>query len=92
MANMDISERVSQIEEAIRGDLKGNPGILQNLIRVMNDIYHPEEGLKQKMRHIEDEKIRNAAWFAGVTWLSKLIWAGLGAVLILIIKAFFKIV
>ncbi len=78
MTTNDMEQRIAAVEEAMRGDLKGNPGVLQNLIRVMNDVYHPEEGLKPRMKLLEMDKVRASSWVSGATWMAKAVWVAVG--------------
>jgi len=74
----EIEERLSAIEMALRGDLKGNAGALQNLIRLMNDVYNTPEGVKHRVTALEAWKASREDRFAGAVWIVRSGWTVLG--------------
>jgi hypothetical protein len=79
-----------EIMQVLRGDLRGTPGLLQNVLRLMNDIYTPVEGIAPRLREIEkwrlmkEERAAGAIWMARVVW--GIVWAIVGASLTVIFK------
>lgn len=86
----DVEKRLTDIEVALRGDLKGSPGILQNLVKLMNDIYIPPDGITQKIKRVEDWQIRKEERALGAIWLLRGIWAVLGFGIGLMVTHFWK--
>ena len=74
----EIENRISAIEIALRGDLKGNSGALQNLIRLMNDVYNTPEGVRHRLSVLESWKSAKEERFAGAVWLIRTGWTLLG--------------
>lgn len=81
MNNCDLEDRISQIEadnksimEAMRGDLKGNSGMLQNLVRMMNDMYQAPNGVIPRQDRMEMALMRKEERQAGVVWAGRVIW------------------
>lgn len=57
MGNEEGSALKAQVEEiraALLGDMTGKPGMMQNLVLIMNDIYNTQTGLKPRVDSIED--------------------------------------
>ncbi len=79
--SVEIESRLLAIEIALRGDLKGNAGALQNLIRLMNDVYNAPEGVKHRITLLEGWKQSKEDRFAGAAWVVKLGWSAGGLIL-----------
>jgi len=74
----EIESRLSAIEVALRGDLKGNAGALQNLIRLMNDVYNTPDGIKPRVGALENWKVAKEERFAGAIWIVRVGWSVIG--------------
>jgi len=85
---IELEERLAAIEVALRGDLKGNSGALQNLIRLMNDVYHATEGLQHRLSVLETWKTSREERLIGATWVIKSMWAAGGLVIGWLLKHF----
>jgi len=75
--DLELDKRVIVIEEALRGDLKGNPGLIQQLIRVMNDMYNPHEGHSVRIRRMEDWQNAKENWVRGAYFA----WGSAGVII-----------
>ena len=75
---VEIENRITSIEVALRGDLKGNSGALQNLIRLMNDVYNTPEGINHRLSVLERWKVAKVERFAGAVWLVRTGWSLVG--------------
>lgn len=82
---VEIENRISAIEMALRGDLKGNSGALQNLIRLMNDVYNNPDGVKHRVALLEVWKASREDRFAGAVWVIRSGWAVLGGAVVWIL-------
>lgn len=60
-----VAFRVASVEEALRGDMRGNPGALQSLIRVMRDLYEGHDALIPSVKQLQKERNRTVGWISG---------------------------
>jgi hypothetical protein len=86
----EVEQRLTDIEVALRGDLKGSPGILQNLVKLMNDIYIPPDGVMQKVARLEDWQIRKEERAKGAIWVLRGAWAVIFFGIGILVNHFFK--
>lgn len=87
MSPTELEKRIDAIEEAMRGDMKGNPGMIQQLIRLMNDVYNPTDGHQVRIRRIEDWQNAKENWAKGAYFA----WGILGVIIgFLLTKYVFK--
>ncbi len=86
---MTESEK-EEVMQALRGDLSGTPGLMQNMLRVMNDIYTPPDGLLHRMRRSEEMHMKNTERATGAMIVMRLMWGFLsfavGVTLTLILR------
>lgn len=66
------------IEEVLHGGLSGKPGLIQNQIQMMNDVYDPERGLVVKVERAERWQIRKDSWISGAHFASSFVGSILG--------------
>lgn len=78
----ELHGRVSTIEEALRGDMRGNPGIMQNLIRVMNEIYTNGTGLKGRMQSVENWQLQQESRAQGAAFVTKFFHTLFGGIVV----------
>lgn len=86
----ELSGRVNRIEETLRGDLQGNPGVMQNLIRVMNDIYTNGTGLKGRMAAVETWQLRLESRAQGAAFATKIFHTLFGGIIVAIVTIVFE--
>lgn len=81
----EIERRLCDIETALRGSViaPGDGGALQNLIRVMRDLYEGPEALKVRVSSLEKFRLKTVAWATGA-------FAGLQAIWFIIQNKFIK--
>lgn len=74
MTNPDLDERLASMEEAMRGDMKGNAGMIQNLIRLMNDMYQEPRGMQPRLSKVEEWQMRKDERANGMSIVVRIIW------------------
>lgn len=70
-----IEQRMSDYEAAMVGDFKNPQGMMQNMLRVMNTLYHDSEGVIARHAAL-DKKLQDK-----VEKYDRLIYIGMGVVI-----------
>jgi len=85
-----VESQYKEMEVAMRGDMRGTPGMLQNLVRIMNDIYTPPDGLRPQMTAIRENIRSKEDQAKGAIWVLRGAWAVIFFSLGMAIKHFWK--
>lgn len=80
-SHKDLSEDHRTVVDTMRGDMKGNSGMMQNLIRLMNDMYQEPNGVHPRLGRMELAIIRRDERTAGAIWAGRLVWMFVGGII-----------
>lgn len=83
-----LTLEVHEIRLAISGgDLSGKPGVLQNMIKVLDTLFDSKEGLAPRLIALERRELERKGWLDG----AKFVWAFLASLITwLLTKYVFK--
>lgn len=62
--------RLSAVEDAIRGSVDGQPGILQSLLRLMRDMYETDDSVISTIKRWDREKAKWAGYVGGAVFVA----------------------
>lgn len=66
------------------GDLSGKPGVLQNIMRIINALFDEKEGLSPRLTAMERRELERKGWLDG----AKFMWAIAGGVITWLLTKF----
>lgn len=73
-----LKEDHEEIRQVLGGDMKGNPGALQNIVRIMNAIWDEKHGLEPRVITMERVEVERKGFFKGASFA----WGILGGALV----------
>ena len=76
MSDDNANDRLRRVEVILGGDMQ-TPGMAHNMIRLMNDLYTPPNGLVHRIDGIEKWQLRNEERAKGAVWMARLMWGAL---------------
>ena len=87
-----LRERVKSIEGDMHemrlvvsgGDLSGKPGVLQNMLRILNALFDEKEGLVPRLTAMERRELERKGWIDG----AKFVWAAAGGIIVWLLTKF----
>lgn len=74
----EYEKRISEMEVALRGDMK-TTGLIQHMMRVMDDLYKEPHGLRGRMDAVERKAMGYEERAKGAAWLGRVIWSAGGS-------------
>ena len=86
----DVRDRVAELEVAMRGDLRGNMGVMQNLLALMRTVHEPPDGVVGRVAKLENSQLRHEERAAGAVWAFRLVGAGFFTLLGWALKHYIK--
>jgi hypothetical protein len=87
--NEDLNTRVETLEDALRGDLRGDrPGLIQHMMRVMDTLYKEPHGLSFRVEGLEKKSMIYEARAQGAIWLANILKVVIGGVIGILIHKY----
>lgn len=84
----DHEIRLTIIEEALNGGMSGKAGIMQNMIRLIEDVYGKDTGLMARMQETETWQVKKDSWISGAHFMSSLVGSTLGVLIIWLLTTY----